>query len=88
MLEDKGGAQEMNDDQRRWLKQLQNIKWDHHEKIYLRNIDTKKHAELWYEMGRYFFIPVDFKGGPTEEAAEVETEELLEKLVKEGWKAD
>jgi hypothetical protein len=88
MLEDKGEVQEMNEHQRRWLKELQNIKWDHHEKIYLRNIDTNEHAQLWYEMEHYFFIPLDLNGDPTKEAAEVETEELLEKLVKKGWKAD
>jgi hypothetical protein len=88
MLEDEGEVQEMKDDQLRWLKELQDIRWDHHEKIYLLNIHTAKHAQLWYELESYFFIPVDSEKNPTEDAAKDGTEELLEKLVKQGWKAD
>ena len=88
MLEDKGEVQEMKPSQRHWLKELQNVRWDHHEKIYLLNIHTAKHAELWYEVGHYFFIPVDSEKKYTEDAEEVETEGLLERLVKEGWKRD
>jgi hypothetical protein len=58
-----------SESKKRYLKELQNIKWDLQE-VCLLNIHTAKHAQLWYELETYFFIPVDSEKNPTGNAVQ------------------